>query len=94
VRPSPHNRERELAQAAFDGESQLSVSHTDAFETSEPAAWRVNDWRRQVPMSRSTFYAQAKAGRIELVKLGSATLVTTSPKDYIAALRNRAAKPA
>ena len=57
----------------------------------EPAAWRINDWRRQVPMSRTTFYAQVKLGRIEVVKLGTATLVTTSPKDYIASLRTTTA---
>jgi hypothetical protein len=57
----------------------------------EPAAWRINDWRRQVPMSRTKFYQERDAGRIETVKLGSATLVTTSPQDYIALLRVMAA---
>jgi len=57
----------------------------------EPAAWRVNDWRRQVPMSRTKFYQERDAGRIETVKLGSATLVTTSPKDYLTSLRANAA---
>jgi len=52
----------------------------------EPAAWRVNDWCRQVPMSRSKFYEERKAGRIKTVKVGSSTLVTTPPKDYLAAL--------
>jgi hypothetical protein len=69
----------------------LSVSNADAIETREPAAWRINDWRRQVPMSRSTFYEQVKAGRIELVKLGSSSLVTTPPREFIAALRTMAA---
>jgi uncharacterized OB-fold protein len=57
----------------------------------EPAAWRVNDWRRQVPMSRSKFYQEREAGRIETVKCGSSTLVTTPPKAYLAALRSLAA---
>lgn len=57
----------------------------------EPAAWRINDWRRQVPMSRTKFYQERDAGRVETVKLGSATLVITSPQDYIALLRAMAA---
>lgn len=54
----------------------------------EPAAWRINSWRRQVAdMSRTKFYEERNAGRIETVKLGSATLVVTPPEKYIAALR-------
>jgi hypothetical protein len=56
-----------------------------------PVAWRVKDWRRRVPMAHSTFYEECKAGRIETVKRGSTTLVTTPPKAYIAALRDVAA---
>jgi hypothetical protein len=60
----------------------------------EPATWRVDAWRHKVsrpPMSRTKFYQERNAGRIETVKLGSATLVTTSPADYVASLRARAA---
>lgn len=53
----------------------------------EPAAWRINDWRRRVPISRTKFYKERDAGRIETVKLGSATLVTTPPHKYIETLR-------
>jgi hypothetical protein len=63
----------------------LPATDTDAFNH-EPAAWRVNDWRRQVPISRSKFYEERNAGRIKTVKVGSSTLVTTAPKDYLAAL--------
>jgi hypothetical protein len=61
---------------------------TDAFHHRhhEPAAWRVDAWRRQVPISRSKFYQERNAGRIKTVKVGSSTLVTTAPKDYLAAL--------
>ena len=38
-------------------------------------------------MSRTKFYEERDAGRIETVKLGSATLVVTPPRKYIAALR-------
>ena len=56
--------------------------------TTEPAAWRINSWRRQVAdMSRTKFYEERNAGRIETVKLGSATLVVTPPQKYIATLR-------
>jgi hypothetical protein len=60
----------------------------------EPATWRIKTWVRRVsepPMSRTMFYRERHAGRIETVKLGSATLVTTSPADYVASLRVRAA---
>jgi hypothetical protein len=63
----------------------------DAVAHHEPAAWRVNDWRQQVPISRSKFYAERNAGRIETVKVGASTLVTTPPRAYLAALRDRAA---
>jgi len=53
----------------------------------EPAAWRVNDWLRKVPVSRTKFYEERGAGRIKTVKCGSATLVTTTPKEYLSALR-------
>ena len=57
-------------------------------DNTEPAAWRINNWRRQVAnMSRTKFYEERDAGRIEMVKLGSATLVVTPPRKYIAALR-------
>jgi hypothetical protein len=52
----------------------------------EPAAWRVNGWLEEVPISRSKFYEERNAGRIKTVKVGSSTLVTTAPKDYLAAL--------
>jgi hypothetical protein len=70
----------------------LPAIETNAVQDdSGPAAWRVNDWRRQVPMSRSKFYQERAGGRIETVKCGSTTLVTTPPKQYIAALRDDAA---
>ncbi len=54
-----------------------------------PVAWRVNAWRRAVsepPMSRIKFYLECGVGRIKTVKLGSATLVTTPPRQYIKSL--------
>jgi len=59
----------------------------EASEIDEPVAWRVKNWRRLVPMAHSTFYEECKAGRIEVVKRGSTTLVVTPPKQYIASLR-------
>jgi hypothetical protein len=52
----------------------------------EPAAWRVNGWLAEVPISRTKLYAEIGAGRIATVKVGSATLITTSPHDYLASL--------
>lgn len=68
----------------------MPTTDTDTFAHA-PAAWRVNDWRRHVPISRSKFYAERNAGRIETVKVGRRTLVTTSPRTYLASLRGEAA---
>jgi hypothetical protein len=94
-------RHRSLASEETDVPDATSTAQFDFNEPrnrrerrasqADPVAWRVNDWRRQVPMSRSTFYAQVRLGRIELVKVGRATLVTTPPKDYIASLRTTTA---
>lgn len=73
-------------------EMLLSANTESSFQEGDaPVAWRVKDWRRKVPMAHSTFYEECKAGRIETVKRGSTTLVTTPPKAYIAALRDVAA---
>ena len=53
----------------------------------EPAAWRVKAWLDEVPISRSKFYEERNAGRIETVKAGTSTLVLTPPRTYLAALR-------
>ena len=66
----------------------------DAVANREPAAWRVNDWRQQVPISRTKFYEQRNAGLIRTVKVGAATLVLTSPQEYLAALRDERAATA
>jgi hypothetical protein len=73
--------------AIYRWRSELSATDSD---TCEPAAWRVNDWRQRVPISRSKFYEERNAGRIKTVKLGSATLVVTSPRTYIDTLKARA----
>ena len=56
----------------------------------EPAAWRVSGWLKEVPISRTKFYGECGAGRIKMVKVGTATLVVTSPKDYLASLQQAA----
>jgi hypothetical protein len=58
----------------------------------ERAAWRPNDWLWEVPFGRTKFYQEVKAGRIEVVKVGSATLVITAPQKYLAALRDERPK--
>jgi hypothetical protein len=61
-------------------------------EDGHPAAWRINVWRQHVAnMSRSKFYEEREAGRIQTVKMGSATLVVTSPRQYIESLKAQAA---
>jgi hypothetical protein len=68
-----------LATARNRHERRAAVHH-------ERAAWRISEWLDEVPIGRSKFYLEVKAGRIEVVKAGSATLVITSPQKYLAAL--------
>jgi hypothetical protein len=59
----------------------------------QPVAWRPKTWRRAVGgMSNSKFYEERKTGRIKTVKMGAATLVITSPKQYVALLRDSPAQ--
>jgi hypothetical protein len=58
----------------------------------DPVAWRPKAWRRQVGgMSNSKLYGEIGAGRIETVKMGSATLIVTPPRQYIENLKSQAA---
>lgn len=40
-------------------------------------------------VKRGKFYQEVADGHIEVVKMGTATLVLTQPEDYIAALKKR-----
>ena len=57
----------------------------------EPAAWRPKEWLRKVPLGRTKLYLEVRAGRVKVVKAGAATLITTSPEEYLAALRDERA---
>jgi hypothetical protein len=72
-------------------EMHLSAALETTPDNSGPAAWRPKAWRLQVPIGHSKFYQEIKAGRIETVKCGTVTLVTTPPQQYIASLRDQAA---
>jgi hypothetical protein len=55
-------------------------------------AWRINVWRLEVGgISRGTVHNLISAGRIEAVKLGSATLVRTPPSAFLGGLPAAAA---
>jgi hypothetical protein len=64
----------------------LQATNSNISSDHQPAAWRVNEWCKETRTSRSKFYEERKAGRIKTVKRGSSTLVTTSPRDYVASL--------
>ena len=70
--------------------SLTAVEQTDAHnETADPVAWRVKPWLDQVPIGLTKFYSEVNAGRIKLKKCGNASLVETSPKEYVAALPSK-----
>ena len=58
---------------------------------STKAGWRVDEWTADTGLSRSLTYNLLKAGRIEAVKLGKVTVITTSPANVLASLRTEAA---
>ncbi len=49
------------------------------------AGWRIPAWAQQIGCSRSTVYNLAKAGEIELVRVGGMSIVRTDPDAYLAA---------
>ena len=55
------------------------------------AGWRVDEWTYATGLSRGSLYKLLKAGKVEAVKSGSATIIVTSPAEYLAGLRGEAA---
>jgi hypothetical protein len=64
-------------------ESGETPIHTD------PVARRPREWRRQFDpeMAHTTFYAEVNLGLIDTLKVGTATWVTTPPREYLARRR-------
>jgi hypothetical protein len=52
------------------------------------AGWRPDEWSAATGLSRGYFYKLLRAGKVEVVKAGKATIVTTSPADFLASLRS------
>jgi len=59
--------------------------------TSIKAGWRVDEWTFATGLSRGSLYKLLKAGRIQAVKSGNATIIVTSHAEYLASLRGEAA---
>jgi hypothetical protein len=53
---------------------------------SQKRAWKVRDWCAEVSLSPATAYRLMADGDVKYVKIGKARRITTSPKDFIAAL--------
>jgi hypothetical protein len=52
----------------------------------EPAAWSIPDWCRRVGnIHRGTIYNLFNRGEIQLAKVGSRTVITTDPEEFLAA---------
>jgi hypothetical protein len=58
--------------------------------TPTKAGWRISEWARDTGLGRSSVYNEIKAKRVKAVKSGSATIITTSPAEYLASLRGEA----
>lgn len=52
----------------------------------EKCGWRVNEWAAATGTSRSQAYKLLDDGRIASVKLGTARIITTPPREFLASL--------
>jgi hypothetical protein len=57
----------------------------------EKVGWRFKEWCPATGVSRSYAYELLGAGKIKAVKAGAATIITTSPSEYLASLSDGAA---
>lgn len=48
------------------------------------AGWRIPEWAQQIGCCRSTVYNLAKAGEIEIVRVGGLAIVRTDPAEFLA----------
>jgi hypothetical protein len=48
--------------------------------------WSVKEWRQAVGISAPTVYGLINGGRIEAAKIGTRTIIRTSPREFIAGL--------
>lgn len=58
--------------------------------TPEKCGWRIPEWASAVGISRSTTYELITERRIASIKLGGARIITTHPRDFLAALADGA----
>jgi hypothetical protein len=52
-----------------------------------PPPRRIRPWRRAVGIGHTCFYSEVARGKIEVAKVGNATIVITTPEQYLASLR-------
>jgi hypothetical protein len=55
--------------------------------------WRIADWLRATGLSRSKLYNAIRDGRVDVRKDGRATLILTSPRQYVESLPRGLGKP-
>jgi hypothetical protein len=59
----------------------------------ERPSWRISEWLRDVRVSRSKLYNAIRDGRVDVRKDGRATLILTSPRQYVESLPRGLGKP-
>jgi hypothetical protein len=65
-----------------------TMYHDEQLTTSRSkAGWRIPQWQNDSGLSRSTVYNLLTAKAIESVKVGKCRIITTSPADYLASLK-------
>lgn len=49
----------------------------------DKAGWRISEWGADVGVSRGSVYNLMRAGEVDFVKVGFATVILTPPREYL-----------
>ena len=49
----------------------------------ERRAWRISEWRAELPVGRSQLYEWIKDKTVDSVRIGGSRFILTSPTDFI-----------
>jgi hypothetical protein len=80
-------RFRRAVEAGLVPETDVTPDYTP----SNKVGWTVNQWCDDAGLGRSSVYLAMKAGVVKYVKCGTRTIITTSPREFLASLAEKAA---
>jgi hypothetical protein len=66
------------------------IGNQNRLEPQDKVGWRVDEWASAVGICRASVYNLMAAKDIDSVKLRSARIITTSPREYLLSLAEAA----